>query len=194
MKMYQKARNSTQKGFNLIENLVTLFILSVGLLGVAGMQTIALKTHQVSREYGQALALAQGLADRIRANTEAGDAGAYQLNVVGGVAVTENDNCLEETGCSAEELAGHDLWEWSNSVANTLPYGRAYVCLDSSPSKNPADYYGDPASVIPGTCDNTGEAYMIHIVWDMDPDRDGVLNLTSNPSVSDGHLMLSFEP
>ncbi|MCL6269484.1 type IV pilus modification protein PilV [Sansalvadorimonas sp. 2012CJ34-2] len=182
------------KGFNLIENLITLFVLSVGLLGVAGMQAMALKTHQTSREYGQALALAQGLADRVRANTEAGYAGQYQFNISGGSAGVENSDCLITAGCTPQELADHDLWEWSQSVARTLPYAEGYVCLDSSPSQDPADYYGDPDSVIPGSCDGTGDTYVIHIVWDMDPDRDGNITLTSNPSESDGHLVMAFEP
>ena len=183
-----------QRGFNLIENLVTLFVLSVGLLGVAGMQAVAMKTQQTSHFYHKALSLAQGFSDRVRANMEAAEAGAYDLKSPAvGLSLTLDADCTG-AGCSPLELAGHDITEWRDAVRRTLPKGEAYVCQDSTPSQNPADYYGDPFTVIPGSCDGTGDTYVVHIVWDMDPKRDGVVVLTSDPEKSDGHFMMVFEP
>lgn len=53
-------------GFTLIEILVTLVILSVGLLGVAGMQVRATQQEFESYQRGQALALARDMESRIR--------------------------------------------------------------------------------------------------------------------------------
>ncbi len=195
MSIFRNNVRGCQQGFNLIENLVTLFILSVGLLGVAGMQAVALKTHQQSHHYDKALSLAQEMAGRIRANMEGASLGYYNMRQsTPTVTVDENSSCMNATGCSSIEMTGHDLWEWQRAVGRTLPEGKGFVCQDSTPSLDPVAYVGDPRSTTLDNCDNTGDTYMIHLVWDMDPDRDGSLELTSSPQTSDGHLILRFEP
>ena len=180
-------------GFSLIENLVTLLILSFGLLGVASMLAMSMRTHQISRSHSTAVILAQGLADRIRANPEAAAQGMYRYEVAGALAASEQADCLSVSGCDPQSLAAHDLWEWSSMLASSLPAGKAWVCIDSTPSWTAADYYGDPLSVIPGTCDGNGQNYAIHIVWDMDAERDGELLLSSNPRQTDGHLLVALQ-
>ncbi|WP_165767361.1 type IV pilus modification protein PilV [Parendozoicomonas haliclonae] len=185
-----------QSGFNLIENLVTLFILTVGLLGVAGMQAMALKTQQTSHHYDKALALAQNMADRMRANQEAALAGYYSLNTtnVRNYPIEAQAACYTTEGCNPEQMAVNDMYEWHEAVMRTLPSGDSYICQDSTPSEDPSDYIGDPFTVVPASCDNQGDVYVIHVIWDMDKDRDGTVELSSNPEETDGHLMLVFEP
>jgi len=62
------ARNS---GFSLIEVLVTIVILMVGLLGLAGLQARALTSQMESYQRSQALILLKDMADRINANRKA---------------------------------------------------------------------------------------------------------------------------
>jgi len=58
----------TQKGFGLIEVLVSLLIVSVGLLGIASLQIVALKNVGSSMERSQAVIQTYSYMDLLRAN------------------------------------------------------------------------------------------------------------------------------
>lgn len=64
-------RSHTQAGFGLIEVLVTLIIVAVGLLGLAGLQTRAQQAELEAYQRAQALVLVQDMAHRIRSNRQA---------------------------------------------------------------------------------------------------------------------------
>ncbi|MCF6184820.1 MAG: type IV pilus modification protein PilV, partial [Bacteroidales bacterium] len=55
-------------GFAMIEVLISVIILSVGLLGLAGLQVIGMKGTQHATMTTQATLLTQRLAEKIRAN------------------------------------------------------------------------------------------------------------------------------
>jgi type IV pilus assembly protein PilV len=65
-----------QKGFTLIEVLVTLFILAIGLLGLAGLLFEGMRNNQGSYLRTQASIMAYDMADRMRANSD--QASGYQ--------------------------------------------------------------------------------------------------------------------
>lgn len=71
-------------GFSLIEIMVTVVILMVGLLGLAGLQGRALTSQMESYQRSQALILLRDMADRISANR--GLAASYVGNLGTGVA------------------------------------------------------------------------------------------------------------
>jgi len=58
-------------GFTLIEVLIAVLVLGIGLLGVAGLQSVALSMNQGSYVRTQATVLARDIADRMRANNRA---------------------------------------------------------------------------------------------------------------------------
>lgn len=58
-------RNQQCSGFSLVETLVTLIIISVGLLGVVGMQVAGIKNNQSAYYRTQATILASDMADRL---------------------------------------------------------------------------------------------------------------------------------
>lgn len=66
-----------QNGSSLIEVLVSVLIISIGLLSVAALQTNALKSNNGSYLRSQASFLAYDLADRIRAVPDASETGVY---------------------------------------------------------------------------------------------------------------------
>ncbi len=72
-----RAERIRQRGMTLIEILVAIVVLSVGLLGLAGLQLKGLQVNQGSIYRWQAAMLAEDIADRIRAD-RAG-AGTYTL-------------------------------------------------------------------------------------------------------------------
>lgn len=102
---------SLQRGMTLIEVLVSLVLISVGLLGIAALQLTTLKSNQESYTRTQASVLAADILDRIRANQRGFLAGAYEVAPNG-------------TGAAATP-AGDDLLEWQNSIDRLLPGGAA---------------------------------------------------------------------
>ncbi|MCB1776271.1 MAG: type IV pilus modification protein PilV [Candidatus Competibacteraceae bacterium] len=61
-----------QTGFTLIEILVTVVVTAIGLLGLAGLQTIALRFNSTSYQRSQATVLAYDITERMRASKPAG--------------------------------------------------------------------------------------------------------------------------
>ena len=155
-------RRQTQGGFTLIEVLVSALILALGLVGVAGLQALALKNNQSAYLRSQASALAYDLADRMRTNVAG--AGSY----VPGSA-TVHATCSTTSGCSVQQAAQNDIAEWNAALAVNLPMGTGFVCIDSTP--NDGTGTGDPQ------CDGTGTRHTVKIWWD--DDRDGVISVTA---------------
>lgn len=110
----------THSGFTLIEVLVSILVLSLGLLGLAGLQVNALKSGHGSYLKNQATALSYEIAERIRSNRSAAEAGLYDIDT-SQLPATAPD--CENNSCSANEMAHYDLTEWKNAIATQLPAG-----------------------------------------------------------------------
>ncbi len=108
-------------GVSLIEILVALFTLSIGLLGLAAMQTKSLQFNQSAYLRTQATILASDIIDRARANSE--NLSAYEVDASG---TGSDENCEQATSnCTPAQIASNDIFEWKNNVANQLPNGSA---------------------------------------------------------------------
>lgn len=104
-----------QSGLTLLEILIAVLVLSVGLLGVAGLQLTGLKNGQQSYQRSQVAVLAYEMADRMHANRQAAETGAYAFAAPPPV---PGANC--QTGnCTSAELAAWDTWDWYTN--NMLP-------------------------------------------------------------------------
>ena len=100
------------KGFTLVEVLVSVLILGIGLLGLAGLQNIGAAAGYSALQRSQASWLASQMADLLRANPDAARAGAYDANfadVAGG--------CPKAGGSTRAQL---DLGQWQAAVCETL--------------------------------------------------------------------------
>jgi type IV pilus assembly protein PilV len=75
-----------QRGMTLIEILVAIVVLSVGLMGLAGLQLKGMQVNQGSTYRSQAAILAQEMAERIRADLTG--AGNNTYTVTSGVPAT----------------------------------------------------------------------------------------------------------
>lgn len=146
-------------GFTMIEILIAVLVLGIGLLGVAGLQSVALGMNHGSYVRSQASVLAGDIADRMRANQRAVENGGYDMG--GGATASQVSNCETTTGCNTAEMANHDLFEWDRLLGSTLPNGDGVVCIDGTPADGAP---GGPA------CDGSGDNYAIKIWW---YDREG---------------------
>lgn len=68
-----------QTGVGLLEVLIAVLILSLGLLGLAGLQARALQQNQSSLMRSQAVALSYSILDALRLDRENAVAGSYNL-------------------------------------------------------------------------------------------------------------------
>ncbi|MFC1683912.1 type IV pilus modification protein PilV [Pseudomonadota bacterium] len=64
------SKTHNQQGLTLIEILVAVVILSVGLLGLAGLQVMGLKNISISGNHSHATILANDLVERMRINRD----------------------------------------------------------------------------------------------------------------------------
>ena len=114
-------------GFTLLEMMVALVIVSVGLLGVASLQTRGQQFIQVSYVRTQATFLASDILERIRINTDKGvlvpdngDNGSYRSENCSKLSAS-GDECDGGTGtsCTPAALAAYDLAQWCRSLTSS---------------------------------------------------------------------------
>lgn len=105
------SQQQSQRGFTLVEILVTLVLVSVGLLGVAALQLTTLRGNQEAYVRSQASVLANDILDRMRANSTDFRSSANPYEVA-----------LNGTGDTSTR-AGQDLQDWQQAIDRTLPGG-----------------------------------------------------------------------
>jgi type IV pilus assembly protein PilV len=125
----------------LLEILVSLLILSLGLLGIAGLQAATTSYKMNSWTRSSTAILVSDFADRVRANpTAAGGAfweangtvryelkSTYSSQTSGALpSMTSVPNCLTVL-CTPAQRAAYDLLQWRYSVRELLPAGAAWV-------------------------------------------------------------------
>jgi type IV pilus assembly protein PilV len=120
--VYRHATHET--GFTVIEVLISLLVLSVGMMGLASLQVVGLQNTQGGAQRTQATFLAYDITDRMRSNTAAvttggynyvGEPGAAEINAVSCIGVAAN--------CSAAQLATFDLAQWQTLLGTYLSNG-----------------------------------------------------------------------
>jgi len=116
-------RSYTQQGFTLLEVLIAMVVLSIGLLGLAGLQANGLKSNNSSYQRSQANLLANELLDRVRANRAGMKLGYYDDLFAG---VVSDPGCIS-SGCSVQQLSQYDAFLWQNAVASNLPSGQGTI-------------------------------------------------------------------
>lgn len=109
------------QGLSMIEILVTVVVLSIGLLGLAGLQLTGLKYNHSAYLRSQATLLASDVIDRMRANRDAARSGSYDIAI--GTAATAGACTGVGTNCTPAEMAAADLAEWKQDLRSLLPGG-----------------------------------------------------------------------
>lgn len=97
----------------LLEILVALTVVSIGLLGVAGLNVKSLAANRTALLRARAVLLVADMADRIRANRLPDD--AYDCA----------GSC--QPGSGGNPMAIHDIADWSAAVAAGMPAGQAEI-------------------------------------------------------------------
>lgn len=123
-----------ESGTTLIEALVAMLVLSVGLLGIAGLASASLRYAQGSWARAAVASNLSDLADRVRANPAAGVT-AYAFAATSyedqREAFADGDleiarDCLA-VGCTAAQLATFHMAEVRNAINRSMPGGALWV-------------------------------------------------------------------
>ena len=162
----------SQTGVTLIEGLITVVVLGVGLLWMAGMQTSAVRQNYLAYQYSQAANLARALSERMLANPIGVRSGSYSI-ATGDSPASPATNCATDE-CSPVELATWDLADWSTALSDTA----SGTNVPSSPG---ATLPGADFSVAcaDATCTPTS-AHVVTVYWNPSRDPD-VTKTDCNP-------------
>lgn len=164
------------RGFTLLEVLVALIVMSVGLLSLAGMQVIGLRTNHSAYMRTQATIQSYDIIDRMRANIAGVKGGRYDKSTVADSAGVQHTACKTTSGCSVQQMAEHDLFEWNQAIADVLPNGVGLVCVDNTPEDGTP---GTPTCSGPAFAKPEMEMYAIKIWWTDDQSATPQLFATS---------------
>lgn len=115
---------SAHAGFSMLEVMVTLVVLSTGLLGVANLQVEALRGNQGAYLASVAAQQAQDMAERMNANRAGVDANLYD-NLDASIP-TLAVNC-QSADCTPANLARFDQNRWNAANQALLPGGAGQV-------------------------------------------------------------------
>jgi type IV pilus assembly protein PilV len=112
------------KGFTLIEVMVSLVILSMGLLGIAKLVLFSAHSNDSAYLRSQATDLAYAILDDMRGNRATAMAQGYDVPI--STAPAAPGSCVG-TGCTPGALATYDVNTWLNRLALALPAGTGSV-------------------------------------------------------------------
>ncbi len=130
----QHMRMRSIAGFSLVDVLVSLLLLSVGVLGAAHMQLVALRSTRQAAFHQLGLQLASEAADQVRTFPAAGANPWLALDFSNGDAVTlPARQCHGGSNCDPGELAEFSAYELKLRLQQALPQGRILICRDAAP-------------------------------------------------------------
>jgi len=155
-------------GFSLVEVLVSIVVLSLGLMGAVGMLTTSVRSTNESGSFTAAVNLARELSEKARINK-----GVAARNVPGTGAETnpylidlkstdplpaQGRECVgPDAKCTASDIAAWDLRDWAARVKESLPEAHVVVCFDDDPVDDDGDYTWD--------CAKDGRNLVVKLGW-----------------------------
>lgn len=138
-------QRTSERGISLVEVLVSMVVLSIGLLGVAGLQANVTKYKVNSWSRTAVSSLYSDFSDRVRMNSDV--AGSNYITGVNSTSLylvntkwadqqsaaltTPSPNCLSAS-CTTTQRAAFDLITWRQLVRANLPQGATFVDGDRS--------------------------------------------------------------
>lgn len=157
-----------QYGFSLLEILISIVVLSFGLLGAVGLQGSALQANREARMQSTGVRFADELSELLQGNhsiavlTNAAQNPYLIDRSSGDTAAAPACGIPGTNACSSQtEIAQRDIDEWwarlNDTARSGLPGVRAVVCFDSAPYDNAGLPHWD--------CDNAGSTLAIKIGW-----------------------------
>jgi len=114
------ARRQIRQGFTLLETLITMVILTVGMLGQSLLYVEALRLNRTAIHRARAIGLAADMAERMLAGATTADIMIRCVN--------------SSANCIATGVANDEAGEWLREVAAQLPNGTITAILAAAPA------------------------------------------------------------
>ena len=140
-----KSNIDKQKGFSLVEILVTVLIMAAGSLGIAAMQITGLNYSAGAYGRTQSVILADDMANRLQAYRDYaidadlnGDVGGDDTRYAFDFTATPDPagrDCIVNN-CSPAEIAEYDQNIWLQDVARALPSGQGSIMVTDRTNPN----------------------------------------------------------
>lgn len=144
------------QAFSLLELLIALVVFSIGMLAIAGLQTVSKQANFEALQRTTAAHIANGLLEDMRTNGNGIDIYAASAQVGGNsIAAEPAPTCRDADECNAAQKAAHDLWFWEQ-------------ILDGNLETNAGIAAGGmvlPAMCITGPPGGGAGVYQVTIVW-----------------------------
>jgi type IV pilus assembly protein PilV len=151
-----------QVGTTLIEVLVAVVVMSVGLVGLAALQTLSMKSNHSAYLRTQASFLAYDMIDRMRANLPAAKTGSYAVTETAfGTAPSGSVNCISSS-CTSSDLITFDINQWKCSLGRWDAENTCATTLSIEGMLPGGD----------GAVTRTGNIYTVTVRWN---DRDNTV-------------------
>ena len=175
-----KAMNQ-QCGFTLVEVLVSVVILSIGVLGAVGMQAASLQSNKEVRYQVIAASIARELAEKMRGNhvvatQTSSSSNPYLLDttITGSSTFSvPSPNCYTSACPTGLNIAAWDVYDLQVRLQTALPSPRIRVCMDSTPFTS--------AGLPQWACTDTGDVAVLKLSWNR-ANTQGVTEFTSQTS------------
>ena len=105
----------------MLEVLITIVILSLGLLGFAGLQAYSLKTNRIALQRSLATMYAYSIIDCMRVNRVQALAGSYNLAALSSSQATDHST-----------VAKDDVHDWLDAIHGDLPNGMGKITVNGN--------------------------------------------------------------
>lgn len=153
-----------ERGFSMLEVLISLLLVSVGALGMAALQGKSVRYTQDVLQRNEAMLLAQQLLEQMRSNpagalssNKFSSSSAYYKALGDAFETTTRSDCsTRDRGAGGSDVAKADLACWLQSVQASLPVTSAILSASYSVCPSQSD----------GICSATpSSAVLIQIAW-----------------------------
>ncbi len=108
-------KHGRMAGISMVESLVALVVISVGMLGIAGLYLSSMQAQRSANLRMQAINLVSDMSDHIRANKR-----GRTFYKAAATDKGESKDCSETT-CTPEEIAKNDIYIWKRAISEALP-------------------------------------------------------------------------
>lgn len=160
-----------QQGFALLEVMISSVILTVGLLGIAGMYGFASKFSYEARQHTQVVYIANDIMEHLRMSKIAwlksvlltGN-GSYQLNINNQSASVLFTVSNKNQKNRYTDLILHDVAAWQQHLASAFPSSSASVCLSLKRHKTESAINAD--LTVNWTVNNADKSFMAPVLND----------------------------
>jgi len=122
-----------QSGFSLIEVMIAALVISIGMLGIAGLQLVSMKGSHQSYMRHQATFLVQDVMERMRANpSQLSVYDAFDTDTGGSFNCPATKDCNAGT-CNAAQIVAYDKSSLACGLNQHLSKGRIQItCTDGA--------------------------------------------------------------